>query len=81
MLIILETGRRDLHRIFMEQSANPDGALQRFMAAVGTELQHTVDMHHVTIAEPTRQLGFFAYQQIGVVLPPSDRALAAVDFS
>lgn len=78
MLIVLETGRRDLQRIFMEQAANPDGALQRFMAAVGTELQHVADMQHV-ISDATGQLGFFAYQTIGVaMLDP--RAIMA-DFS
>jgi len=82
MLIVLETGRRDLQRIFMEQAANPDGALQRFMAAVGTELQHVADMHHLTADAPRRHnLEFFAYETIGVVMPPSDRALAAMDFS
>lgn len=79
MLIILETGRRNLHQIFIEQSANPDGALQRFMAAVGTELQHVADMHHVAITESTQRFGFFAYQQIGGAII-DQRALMA-DFS
>ncbi len=79
MLIILETGRRDLNRIFMEQAANPDGALQRFMAAVGTELQHVADMHHVTADEVRRPLEFFAYETIGVAI--MDPRALAVDFS
>ena len=83
MLITLETGYRDLHRIGIEQAANLPYAVRYFSdaAAAAMSERHHQEFFHAQAEEPRRHIEFFAYEQIGIVLPPSARALAAVDFS
>lgn len=83
MLIILKKGQRDLHRICIEQAANPQQDIRDFVdvAFAAMSERHHQEFFHVQ-AEESRQrhnVEFFAYQTIGVaVMDP--RALA-VDFS
>ena len=82
MLIILEKGQRDFHRICIEQAANPQRAIRDFadLAFNAMSERHHQEFFHVQADQSRRQLvEFFAYETIGVaVMDP--RALA-VDFS
>lgn len=83
MLITLETGRRDLHRIGVEHAANPQRAMRNFRdaAAAAMSERHHQEFFHAQAEESTRRhlVEFSAYQQIGVAIM-APRALMA-DFS
>lgn len=82
MLIILETGRRDLNRILIEQTANPQRAIQDFadIAFDAMYERHHQEFFHVQADQSRRhRVEFFAYETLGVAIT-SPRALAA-DFS
>lgn len=84
MLIILEKGQRDFHRICIEQAANPQQAIRDFAdsAFAAMSERHHQEFLHFDAAEPERRqiLEFFAYQTVGVsIMDP--RSLASVDFS
>lgn len=83
MLIVLEKGQRDFHRICIEQAANPQRALQDFadLAFNAVSERHHQEFFHL-LPEPERArrpVEFFAYQQIGVAI--LDPRIAMVDFS
>ena len=83
MLIILEKGYRDFHRICIEQAANPQQAIRDFRdaAAAAMSERHHQEFFHVQAEESTRRhfVEFSAYQQIGVAV--MDHRAIMADFS
>lgn len=81
MLIILEKGQRDFHRICIEQAANPQRAIQDFadIAFAAMSEPHHHDFTHLLAGPERRRPEFFAYQQIGVAM--LDPRVLMADFS